>query len=219
MPCAIYPAAQSPIQRQVILQRQVIRAKAMNLFMAAACGVTLSVISWRIARPSAAGTLIGVLAGLIYANGFEYFLHRFLLHGTGDRFSRQHMRHHASLRSPDAADYVLFTRHPWGVAALLLVHAAPLLLLQRVTGNGWTAGALAALALYYMAFEEIHWRTHMGGRLPRWLAPAARHHLRHHAGNHGQFNVFFPLFDWILANRPAPIAAPARPRERELETR
>jgi hypothetical protein len=35
--------------------------------------------------------------------------------------------------------------------------------------------------LYYIAFEEIHWRTHTGGRLPKSLRFAARHHLLHHA--------------------------------------
>jgi hypothetical protein len=65
--------------------------------------------------------------------------------------------------------------------------------------NGWVAGAFVSFSLYYIAFEEIHWRTHMGGWLPAWLAPAAKHHLRHHADDTGRFNVFLPMFDWIVS--------------------
>ena len=49
-----------------------------------------------------------------------------------------------------------------------------------------------------MAFEEIHWRTHMGGWLPGWLRPAARHHLLHHVRGTERFNVFLPFFDWVI---------------------
>jgi sterol desaturase/sphingolipid hydroxylase (fatty acid hydroxylase superfamily) len=61
----------------------------------------------------------------------------------------------------------------------------------------WTAGVFASFALYYIAFEEIHWRSHMGGWLPMWARPAAKHHLMHHAQDSGRFNVFLPIFDWL----------------------
>ena len=59
--------------------------------------------------------------------------------------------------------------------------------------------SIASFSLYYIAFEEIHWRTHMGGWLPKWLHGAARHHMLHHARDTGSFNVFLPLFDWLMA--------------------
>jgi sterol desaturase/sphingolipid hydroxylase (fatty acid hydroxylase superfamily) len=31
------------------------------------------------------------------------------------------------------------------------------------------------------------------------MRPAARHHLRHHARDDGRFNVFLPIFDWVMA--------------------
>jgi sterol desaturase/sphingolipid hydroxylase (fatty acid hydroxylase superfamily) len=37
----------------------------------------------------------------------------------------------------------------------------------------------------------------MGGWLAKWLRPAARHHLLHHAKETERFNVFLPVFDWI----------------------
>ncbi len=142
--------------------------------------------------------MFGVLAGLVYANGFEYCLHRFLLHCGHGFFSQQHMVHHATLKSPEAARYVNFSSNPWGVVALFGANALLFLVLQWIFHNGWVAGVFVSFTLYYVAFEEIHWRTHMGGWLPTWLQPAARHHLRHHADDTDRFNVFLPMFDWLV---------------------
>jgi sterol desaturase/sphingolipid hydroxylase (fatty acid hydroxylase superfamily) len=92
-----------------------------------------------------------------------------------------------------------------GVVALFFANGAPFLLLQWMFRNTWTAGVFASFTLYYIAFEEIHWRTHMGGWLPKWLRPAARHHMLHHAHDTGRYNVFLPLCDGIVARfRPQP---------------
>ena len=66
---------------------------------------------------------MGLLAGFLYANGFEYSLHRFLLHAGRGIFSQQHMVHHATLQSPDAARYVNFSSTPGGVVALFFANA------------------------------------------------------------------------------------------------
>ena len=54
------------------------------------------------------------LLGFFYANGFEYCLHRFLLHSGRGIFSQQHMVHHTTLQSPEAARYVNFSSNPVG---------------------------------------------------------------------------------------------------------
>ena len=87
----------------------------------------------------------------------------------------------------------------WEWLRCFAANALPFLILQWIFQNGWTAGVFASFAIYYMAFEEIHWRTHMGGWLPKWLHGAARHHMLHHARDTGSFNVFLPLFDWLMA--------------------
>src|SRR5258708_32098801 len=173
--------------------------KRNNLIAASLSGLAVSFISVRFVPPSRAGFLFGILAGFVYANGFEYCLHRFLLHSGRGIFANQHMVHHTTLKSPEAARYVNFSSNPWGVVALFIANALPFFILEWIFKNGWVAGAFVSFALYYMAFEEIHWRSHMGGRLPRWLAPAARHHLRHHADDTGHFNVFLPMFDCIVS--------------------
>jgi sterol desaturase/sphingolipid hydroxylase (fatty acid hydroxylase superfamily) len=108
------------------------------------------------------------------------------------------MVHHTTLNSPDLARYVNFSSNPLGVVALFFANGAPFLFLQWIFRNHWTSGVFASFAIYYIAFEEIHWRSHMGGWMPKWLRPAARHHLLHHARDTGRFNVFLPIFDWLV---------------------
>jgi hypothetical protein len=176
---------------------QGLRIKRNNLLAAVTSGAILVWISLRLSPHSIVGILGGFLLGFFYANGFEYFLHRFILHSGRGIFGQQHMVHHTTLNSPEMARYVNFSSNPWGVVALFIANSAPFLFAQWIFRNGWTAGVFASFAFYYIAFEEIHWRTHMGGWLPNWLRPSARHHLLHHARDTGRFNVFLPIFDWI----------------------
>jgi hypothetical protein len=176
---------------------QGLRTKRNNLIAAFLSGSVLVLISLKYFPHTNAGIAAGFLIGFFYANGFEYCLHRFLLHSGTGIFCQQHMVHHTTLQSPEAARYVNFSRNPWGVVALFFANAIPFLLLQWMFHTVWTAGVFASFALYYIAFEEIHWRSHMGGWLPMWARPAARHHLMHHAQDSGRFNVFLPIFDWL----------------------
>ena len=176
---------------------QGLRIKRNNLLAAVLSGSVFVWISLQFFPYSIVGMVAGFVAGFLYANGFEYCLHRFLLHAGRGIFCRQHMVHHTTLSFPEAARYVNFSSNPWGVVALFFANAAPFLFLQWIFRGGWTAGVFASFTIYYIAFEEIHWRSHMGGWLPRWLRPAARHHLLHHARDTGRFNVFLPIFDWL----------------------
>src|SRR5258708_742690 len=176
---------------------QGLRIKRNNLLAAILSGTILVWISLRFFVPSFTGILCGFVLGFFYANGFEYCLHRFVLHAGHGVFGQHHMVHHTTLNSPEAARYVNFSSNPWGVVALFFANAAPFLFLQWIFRNRWTAGVFASFTVYYLAFEEIHWRTHMGGWLPKWLRPAARHHMIHHAQDTGRINVFLPICDWL----------------------
>jgi hypothetical protein len=190
------------------------RIKRNNLLAAVLSGSILVFISVWFFPHSIAGILAGFVLGFFYANGFEYCLHRFLLHAGRGVFCRQHMVHHTTLNSPEAARYVNFSSNPWGVVALFFANAAPFLFLQWLFRNGWTAGVFASFTIYYITFEEIHWRTHMGGRLPKWLCFAARHHLLHHARDTGRFNVFLPIFDKIVERFQPRVSASSNEPER-----
>ncbi len=104
---------------------------------------------------------------------------------------------------PDTSIFQAIRGESW---RCFVANAIPFLILQWFTHAGWVIGIFPAFALYYVAFEEIHWRTHMGGWLPKWLRPAARHHLLHHARGTERFNVFLPIFDWVIEpiERPLP---------------
>jgi hypothetical protein len=175
-----------------------LRIKRNNLLAALLSGTVLVWISLWFFPHSFAGIVGGFILGFFYANGFEYCLHRFILHAGRGVFCQQHMVHHTTLNSPDLARYVNFSSNPLGVVALFFVNGAPFLFLHWIFRNRWTAGVFASFAIYYIVFEEIHWRSHMGGWMPKWLRPAARHHLLHHARDTGRFNVFLPIFDWLV---------------------
>jgi hypothetical protein len=179
---------------------QGLRIKRKNLLAAASSGAIMTGISLWFFQHSMPGIFGGFVLGFFYANGFEYCLHRFILHGPRGFFREQHIVHHATLNSPEAARYVNFSSNPWGVVALFFANGAPFLFLQWIFRDSWTAGVFVGFAIYYVAFEEIHWRMHMGGWLPKWLRPAARHHLLHHAQDSDRFNVFLPIFDWLAGS-------------------
>jgi hypothetical protein len=179
---------------------QGLRIKRKNLLAAASSGAIMTGISLWFFQHSMPGIFGGFVLGFFYANGFEYCLHRFILHGLRGFFREQHIVHHATLNSPEAARYVNFSSNPWGVVALFFANGAPFLFLQWIFRDSWTAGVFVGFTIYYVAFEEIHWRMHMGGWLPKWLRPAARHHLLHHAQDSDRFNVFLPIFDWLAGS-------------------
>ena len=179
---------------------QGLKIKRNNFLAAFFSGAFLVWISLHFFPQSGAGLAGGFILGFLYANAFEYCLHRFLLHSGRGIFFLQHMVHHTTLGAPDAARYVNFSSNPLGVVALFFANAAPFLLLESLFKTGWTPGIFAAFTLYYIAFEEIHWRTHIGGRLPKRLRFAARHHLLHHAHETGEYNVFLPICDWLVGS-------------------
>ena len=202
---------------RTVANAQGFRIKRNNLIAASLSGSALLFISIKLLPHSTVSVrdlLVGLVAGLLYANGFEYCLHRFLLHAGRGVFCEQHLVHHTSLQSPDAARYVNFSSNPWGVVALFVANAVPFLILQWITHMAWIIGVFPSFAVYYMAFEEIHWRTHMGGWLPGWLRPAARHHLLHHARGTERFNVFLPIFDRVI--EPVSGTRPRHPVQKDL---
>jgi hypothetical protein len=145
--------------------------------------------------------LAGLLAGLLYANAFEYVLHRYVLH-IGETFLvRQHACHHDTVGTPDEPRYVNFATSGGVVILVFALNTPPVLLIEHLSGMGLAPGMFAGFAIYYILYEEIHWRIHMGGWLPGWLRLARRHHMLHHGDFKGRYNVFLPIFDWLLERR------------------
>jgi sterol desaturase/sphingolipid hydroxylase (fatty acid hydroxylase superfamily) len=173
------------------------RVKRLNALTAAAFGGSLALLATALFPAGVAGWLAGLLLGAVYANAFEYALHRFVLHAPESTIPHQHDVHHTSWGRPDEPLYINFTRRPWVVVLLFTVNGLPVLAVEALVGLGVAAGILAAFTLYFIVYEEIHWRIHAGG-LPRWLDFSRRHHLAHHAGEEGRYNVWLPLWDSVV---------------------
>ena len=151
---------------------------------------------------------MGVAGGLLYANAFEYVLHRFFLHWGEGFLVQRHALHHDLLGTRQTRPrYVNFATSPWVVVLVFAANAAPvfgaLFLLHPWLGASFPAGTLGAgifggFTVYFVVYEEVHWRIHMGGWLPRWLGFARRHHMLHHTKAKGYYNVFLPIFDWLF---------------------
>ena len=140
--------------------------------------------------------LLGLFLGLLYSNVFEYLYHRLLLHNESGPFSERHQIHHESWGRADEALHVNFGSSPVGVVPLLVVNSLPFALLDFL-GAGIGGGVVIAFVAYYVAYEEIHWRIHLGG-LPRRLEWMRRYHFAHHRGSTGRYNVFLPICDKLF---------------------
>ncbi len=178
------------------------RVKRTNAVTASLTGSVLAMTAIRLCGfdPRTSGVvavLLGIVTGLLYANAFEYVLHRFLLHwGTGF-LAQRHALHHDSAGAPNEARYVNFATSPWVVVFVFLLNAPPVFAAGHFLGGALAAGMFAGFTCYFIAYEEIHWRIHFGG-LPRWFKFARRHHMLHHGGFEGRHNVFLPICDWIF---------------------
>jgi len=172
--------------------------KRNNAFTALLAGAGLALAALKVGRGSLNLVAIGAIAGVVYANAFEYILHRFLLHWGNGYLDRQHALHHDSVGAPNEARYVNFSSSPQVVILVFLLNAPPAFAIEYFLGHGIGTGMFLGFTLYYILYEEIHWRMHLGGWLPAWMRFARRHHSQHHGGFEGRYNVFLPLFDWVF---------------------
>jgi Fatty acid hydroxylase superfamily len=140
----------------------------------------------------------GFLVGVLYANAFEYVLHRFFLHWGEGFLVQRHGLHHDTAGAAEEPRYVNFATSPWVVVLVFVLNALPVFALEFFLHTGLALGIFAGFTLYFIAYEEIHWRFHLGGWLPGWLRAARSHHMLHHGGFEGRYNVFLPIFDWIF---------------------
>jgi hypothetical protein len=180
-----------------------IRVKRKNAITALCTGGVLSLAAFRLwggVELLPLRLAAGLLLGLVYANAFEYALHRFLLHWGEGLLVRRHALHHDSGGAPEEARYVNFATSPLVVVLVFALNALPVFALQRLWHAGLAVGMFGGFTIYYILYEEIHWRIHLG-RLPVWLQFARHHHMMHHGGFEGRYNVFLPIFDFVFQSK------------------
>lgn len=158
-------------------------------------------------------TALGLAGGVVYASFFEWVLHRHVMHRIF-LFLRYPFRAHAlthhgifdggqdyHLRSDEHAGKVRMAW--WNAPVLLLVNAPVAVLVAWAVGSVWAGGGfMAAIAVYYAAYEYLHWCMHVPR--PRWFQSTRlfrrldRHHRMHHLRPDRNLNVVLPLADVVV---------------------
>ncbi len=153
--------------------------------------------------------MIGILAGLVYANAMEWLGHKYLLHGLGKRkgsfWSFHWHDHHQQARRNEMYDpgYLEpplgWNPHAREVLGLLMGSAALLPLLP--VAPLFTTTVWACTANYYL----VHRRSHLD---PAWGFENVPWHVDHHLGRNQDANwcVTHPFFDHVMGTRLAPLS-------------
>jgi Fatty acid hydroxylase superfamily len=151
-------------------------------------------------HPTWARWLIGIVIGLVWGNGFEYAYHRWLLHRPHTPLGNGHLQHHVNVGTAEEPEHVTLGRSPLHIFPLFLSNGLLVIALDRFLGLRLTSGIMVGWTVYLIAAEEIHWRIHLRGWLPPGLRFARAYHMSHHDIPNVRYNVFLPLFDWILGS-------------------
>ena len=173
------------------------RLKSLNAFTAILCGGLPAIALGLLSRGGLYRYLMGFLIGMVWANAFEYWYHRYLLHGSVSRLSQHHREHHAATGTEEEVEHINFGESPLSVVVLFAVNGGAAVLADLLFGLRIAPGLLAAFSVYFVILEEIHFRIHMNASLPSALRSARVYHLLHHDRPKSRFNVFLPLFDWL----------------------
>ncbi len=177
------------------------KLKRNNAITAVLCGAVPGILIGHFAlHPSAVVWVAGISVGMLWANAFEYFYHRYLLHLPRSSFGREHLLHHSTLGKPEEPEHVTFGSSPLYLMILFATNGVLALAIGGVLHMAVAPGILAGFSLYFVMVEEIHWRIHMGEWLPLVIEPVREYHMAHHDIPGGRFNVFFPVFDYIFGN-------------------
>ena len=154
--------------------------------------------------------LKGFVAGLVIANGYEWFAHKYLLHGVHrkgkPRFSptpkqmESHWAHHREVRKQGFSDdcYVegldnWRTRHE---LMSLAVAAGVLSVVFYPFSKGMALAAIYSAGNYYY----VHRRAHLE---PDWAKRTIPWHYDHHMNSNQDANwcVTRPWFDYVMGTR------------------
>ena len=147
--------------------------------------------------------MLGFPAAIIFANGFEWWAHKYLLHERGrDRNSSfsAHWRHHKRVRLNEYRDDELYRqplRNPearWEMRSIIL--AASVASLPGPLAPFWTLGVWYSAANYWRVHRRSHLDTDWGRKRIPW-------HYDHHMNTRQNANwcVTRPWFDYVMGTR------------------
>ena len=169
-----------------------------NAVVATLCGCGPAALLAYLHFPRLEMWLAGLAAGFLWANFFEYALHRWIMHVPGTFGFAGHLLHHSSFGTPIEPLHVNLGGKARYVVAMFVVNGVPVVLADWLLHWGFAPGVLVSFSLYFILTEEIHWRFHMGGWLPAWLDRARARHMAHHDRPNHDFAIFWFLFDRVF---------------------
>jgi hypothetical protein len=97
-------------------------------------------------------------------------------------------------------------RRPVDISLLFLSNGILVVACDLLLKMGISPGIFTGWTIYLIAAEEIHWRIHMQGWLPPGLRFSRAYHMSHHDIPAARYNVFLPVFDFLLGNSALPEA-------------
>ena len=149
---------------------------------------------------------VALAIGLFWANGFEYAYHRWLLHWPRSTLGKGHLMHHSTIGAPEEPAHVTLGSHPLAVIALFVINGVPLVLFDLLAHTRLSPGIFLGWSIYFIVLEEVHWHIHLATPSPGVWDIARRYRLAHHDIPNSRYNVFVPVFDFLLGSaglRPA----------------
>jgi hypothetical protein len=154
-----------------------------------------------------------VPAALVFFNWGEYTVHRSFGHTKrplGMLFYRRHTGDHHSFfvetRMPyeEARDWRVILFPAWLIVLYTLFLALPAYFLLGLISTNLGALAASTLVIGYLTYEFFHSCQHLPDENPLTKLPWIRWMRRHHALHHRRalmtsknFNLVFPLMDWL----------------------
>src|SRR6266850_1198938 len=155
----------------------------------------------------------GFALGIVYCSVFEWVLHRYVMHQRVGPFvypfERHALVHHRVFKADQT--YHLIREEDrktvpmawWNGPALVVAAQGPFILLAFFAGGiPLVCGTFLATALYYAAYEYLHWCMHVPAKrsLERngLFFRLNGHHLLHHRYMNRNFNVVLPLADLLF---------------------
>lgn len=139
--------------------------------------------------------LAGICVGLVWSNWIEYAYHRWAMHWPSlyQPAAMRHTLHHAT---PSDPQYITMGFGYW--AAIFSINALLFAVPDRLLHLRILTGVVAGFLIYVVGGIEVHRRIHD----QRWVPHAWRaHHLLHHVRPRTNFNIFLPIFDWLLMSK------------------
>lgn len=193
---------------------------AKQIARTAILAVTVLTVAAVVARNAPPTAWLLIPAFWVFANFFEWTVHRFPMHRP--LVPRMMYRNHAQVHHTAFTDDSMAMSEPrelwlimmpWYTIVLLLVAASPVAIIAALLGGLPLAGIFYIGAVtYFLFYEIIHALYHVapeqlarhGIRRDGLFARMRAHHARHHALRrmaHVNFNVTFPLADVVFGTR------------------